>query len=477
MLVRKIDNSELIEQIRNDKLLKKREFLNNYITYRRGFGIIDRNGQFKSNYGFMLGDSILDRHIEGTQGVAIRNNKVSKYLCFDIDCKPSLKKAKEQAKNIIDVLLNKYDIPSNSIILSYSGNKGYHIDLLFSTPIRIGAIALFMDIVLSNSEMVEGVHIDKRGGNHQLLKLPLGIHQSSKNYCAIVPLDFSEMYDVDYVPVPCLLEPKVLLDIVEKSKTIKPKKATVTTGTVATKTKTPKTTALHKSSIGQLEKILEEQRLLVRGTRNGSEFLLALYGNTQGMDKEETTELIDNILSNTPSELFNDDISHKKRMKMAIETIDNVYENNLRLYGKTKNKVKILDGEIRIIFENCKTINEMNVALIHLINSKKYGGTYYVSGESLAEETDLKRNAVIKINDKLIENNLIEKTSKGGISDGVKIANTYKCNIEKMGKKNSEKHFDVDVSSTTTIQNISKELFTNSEIRLLTTRRVFENFR
>lgn len=154
MLLNRIDNTDLCEQIRHDKLLKKREFLNNYITYRKIFGIMRSDGTYYTTKAFTLGDNILDRHINGIQSLAIKNNKVSKYLCFDIDCKANLKKAKEQSINIIKVLINKFNIPSNAIILSYSGNKGYHIDLLFNMPIRIGAIDLFMDIVLSNSEKV-----------------------------------------------------------------------------------------------------------------------------------------------------------------------------------------------------------------------------------------------------------------------------------------------------------------------------------
>lgn len=464
-----------LEIAEGDVLLsRKLDFLNSYITNRKGYAKQKINGDYTtlSTKNIVL-DYTLVKHLQGKETIAIKNNMVTKFVTFDIDCKESLTKAKRQARKIIDVLLNKFDIPYGAIVVSYSGNKGYHIDLLFDTPVRVGAAESFMKIVLALTEEVEGVHIDRRGGTRHAVKLPLGTHKVTKNYCNIVATDFSKDYDENYVPTPYYLDGNIVYNAIHEFKAeINRKKAK--------KVKSNnKTIALHPPKVTELEDILKEKRLLTRGTRNSVTYLLALHGNTKGMTEKETVELISEILSNTSEELFNTKLSHRQRVNMAKETVKQVFEENSILYQKTETKVNITDTEIKVIFENCKTINEMNVALLHLINSKKYKGTYFLSGEAIAEATEIKRNAVIKIHDKLIEKGLITRVSKGGIVDEIKKANVYKCNVPEMiGNKNSEKHTIVNVSEVAIlIQNISKELFTTKEIKTFVSRRTYEYFK
>ena len=471
-----------LEIAQGDEILsRKLEFLNSYITNRSGYAKQNSKGTYTtlSSKNKLL-DYTIVKHLQGKESIAIKNNMVTKFITFDVDCKEDLNKARGQAKKIIEVLLNKFNIPYGAIVVSYSGNKGYHIDLLFNTPIKIAVAESFMKIVLALTEEVEGVHIDRRGGTQQAVKLPLGTHKVTGNFCNIVATDFSKDYDKNYIPTPCCVDENIIYNAIHEVKADFNKKTEDKKVEKVKKSKSnAKTIALYQAKVPELETIIKENRLLTRGTRNAVTFLLALYGNTKGMSEKETVELISKVLSNTPSELFNDKWSHSQRVKMAEKTVKQVFEENSKLYQKAENTVKVSDAEVRVILEECKTINEMNVALLHLINSKKYKGVYYLSGDNIAESTDIKRRQVIRIHDKLIEKRLITKVYKGGIVEDNKKANTYKCNISEMVEKNnSEKHITIEVSTKVAhqIQNISNKLFTTKEIKTFVSRRTYEHF-
>lgn len=77
-------------------------------------------------------------------------------------------------------------VPEESILCSYSGNKGFHIDLFLVEMLDKTIINEFYKLILSKTKLSEKI-VELRGGNGQGVKLPLGInfknHDGMNNFC------------------------------------------------------------------------------------------------------------------------------------------------------------------------------------------------------------------------------------------------------------------------------------------------------
>lgn len=122
---------------------KALEVLNTYITYRKKYII-------QKEYGYntvfcTIADYNIKSHIKGIQTYGIFVDKISKFLTFDIDLKVE-NQEKEQYKKwvlykVIDCL--EQERLSDYLNISFSGNKGYHIDFIFDKPIKTDILQEF----------------------------------------------------------------------------------------------------------------------------------------------------------------------------------------------------------------------------------------------------------------------------------------------------------------------------------------------
>ena len=174
-------------------------------------------------------------------------------------------------------------------------------------------------------------------------------------------------------------------------------------------------------------------------------YLVALWCNTNKMDKDIALEKLYRIIENTPEELFNDKTSFEWKYKECKNVIEKVYLNNLVLFDCKKVG---LNKDILIwVMENCKTLKQMNIFLCHIFHCLKWGnseGIYFLSENRICDYTNTKkRDTVINLNKQLIELGILEVVKKGGYIDlknGIKkgIATTYKLTIPQNIKNDIE---------------------------------------
>lgn len=143
---------------------------------------------------FPLDDTAFNRHLSGRNPLAIfARGTHSRYFGFDVDTKEM---AVHHALRIIHALQDE-GIPKRYIHVSFSGGKGYHIELftnkhvLFEHWVAFGAYIL--DAAGLNGEAIE---FRPNKGNSHAWKLPLTFHHKTGNFAAFCDIDTLEPLEI-----------------------------------------------------------------------------------------------------------------------------------------------------------------------------------------------------------------------------------------------------------------------------------------
>lgn len=116
----------------------------------------------------------------------------SKVLGLDIDMPGSDSKAKF-ALRVLYHTVTKY-LPPKAIVCSFSGNKGYHLDIFFAEAVPKEKLEAFYHKILEETGYGKN-EIEARGTGEQGYKLPLGYHQKTGGYCYLCNSDSEPLQD------------------------------------------------------------------------------------------------------------------------------------------------------------------------------------------------------------------------------------------------------------------------------------------
>lgn len=198
-------NKELLELIKDLYLL---DFNTKALTsYEDEFGnvgyrtmkILGKDGKVKFNVS-----EALVRHLNGESILGVFANEVpeySKFICFDIDSTEIT-----FLYTLMETLITDFKVKKENLLISYSGNKGYHLDLFFKKDTEnrypntiniqifyLNAMQKVQEKLLENKNVELENEITKiieyRPTSKQGCKLPLGVHFKTGNYCNIYNLD------------------------------------------------------------------------------------------------------------------------------------------------------------------------------------------------------------------------------------------------------------------------------------------------
>lgn len=136
-----------------------------------------------------------------TLGIYQLKENTVKWLCLDID----LKKNKEASLQIIQrVTLDAAKIFKTlavPFLVETSGSKGYHIWVFFSEPVQAKFAKSLGVYVRNNVELPDEVGIEvfpkqtESDNFGNLIKLPLGYHKKTRNFCGFVNNKFEQRSD------------------------------------------------------------------------------------------------------------------------------------------------------------------------------------------------------------------------------------------------------------------------------------------
>lgn len=360
------------------------EFLSDfYITVRSKYLIYKLDGkkinpitvkENKDKNIYKLHNGLLKQHVKQRKTLGIFFPNIgTRLIGLDLD------------SDNIDHLESVYNaviqyIPEECILVTFSGNKGYHIDIFSEDIISRDIVKRFYQLILNDAELTDK-QLELRGANNQGYKLPFGIHQLTQNYCypcnkfgvEIIKLDEliksrrkSKIDNfIDAVNINCnsnkvidILSNQDKIDFEEIQNTVKPLENYKN---------------LNSEWIASLEEIYRTGFKGV-GMRNNYTFKVALYVKCiLGLDENETLKEMLSWMDRCSG--YKDP---KCTFKCDIEnTVKRIFKNDMKLVVAAK-EIKISRVEIKEILSVLGKTKLQTQALRRLyymffLHSKAYG--------------------------------------------------------------------------------------------------------
>jgi hypothetical protein len=493
-----------------------------YIEWNHKKGTYGRITYYKDNlYGKSTGppltDSIVKKHIDCIQTIGVyarymKGIEDSKFICFDVDIGQKDKTDKQEKKNNMEKAkwvtykivhtMQEIGIDDDFIHISFSGGKGYHIEIFFDSPIEVSLLQKFYKYILNQEDLNEkkdliigednyGI-VEFRPTNKLGVKLPLGINFNNKtdknNYCYFCdyskslrrikdPLHITKIKKMDNILFRLILDK--IFDIKEE-KQVSTKNITDYKETKEAHNPLPQydQNVDEKITIEAIQDLIETG-LTRTGTRWKSLINIAKYYKHLEVSREDCKEWITEWMNQQDKNCYTTKWTYV--LKDINNIIEYVYTHEFNLVGGVKT-VRITYAEIKEILK-AKSKNEKLVLYSMLIHSKRYArksGVFYFPYSLMMLATSLTRMTLIKIVNNLAENNFIEIVSRNTAIEHkfMKEPNKYRVTlnvIEVVEVDDKSFEFTEGDNYLESFNNCIINSFENKEIKQLCGRRFYED--
>ncbi|ASR46824.1 hypothetical protein B4V02_09095 [Paenibacillus kribbensis] len=440
-----------------------------YLVQFRGGYYTTRNDRSKP-----LRKYLLKEHLEGKRTVGtFAGQYFTKFLTFDIDYRNqdvARWVTYKIAKSLDDTGVREYAI-------SFSGNKGYHVDIFLDKAISIDAARRFFDLVvkLSEVDVVEGGEVEFRPSGLQGVKLPLGTHQKTGNYCGFCEVsdglrvkspEESEAYFLALKKADHML----ILGAFDDDTAYDSRDASDMEEAVA---RHKPLETYDQSESYTLSRAAERYHngLTGPGQRHKSFLLLAQLFNHNGVDKTEAYTAITDWFAWQNADFYDSDAEFCACDLQ--ECVDYVYEKNLTLTIEQRD-LTVAFGEIDGIMRKCPQKNQKALAYALLVHSKRWGGgggTFYMTYAQMGATAGTDERTARRQVDKLQELGVIEIVHRDQRRKGTykKKPNVYRMTLESGGR-------EYGVGGDLDINECLAFFYTEVELRRLLPRRQFQSF-
>lgn len=419
--------------------------------------------------------------------IGVFSGKVfTKFICFDVD---TGEESKNDTRYLVGVLNQDYGIDLKDIHVSYSGKKGYHIELFFGGGLESELLTLeFAESFYKSVIETCNFNPDKvefRPTNNQGVKIPLGIHQLSKNKCCFVDnitleplpdeyiLGIEKLDSVEFTNKYGLDHEETLLSY-EESKAHE-------FDCLMHRQNTEETDLI--GHIKNIELILADNSLIEPRTRHKYTYLIPMYLRGNGYAQNETESILNSIMMNTIKEKPGYIKTDIKTIQSEIKRLtEYVYKNNKQLVQPIRD-IEITKDEMDYIL-TFKEWHIKQLLLSMMIHSKRYStgnGIFYMTYETMARMGNTNnRNSLKKYIDKLCESDVIEVVAKNVVDsirskqEGriIKVPNKYR--IKKCFNNDSAKVIIKADTQEIELKQILIELYDLRELKTRLNRRQYE---
>ncbi|WP_418230877.1 TOTE conflict system archaeo-eukaryotic primase domain-containing protein [Butyricicoccus sp.] len=172
-----------LEKVTLDALTRKMSEL--YVSYRKQYVLSKPDGSIfipkrKGDVPCVLTDRVLFNHLCQKYAIAVfAGPRTSKFLCFDVD------DGSADTVQAIIGCLTKFGFPKERIYVSFSGGKGYHVEMFFNRLVYTNRLYALYSTVISQSHL-DPRKVEFRPLPGNAIKLPLSIHGKTGNVCWFV---------------------------------------------------------------------------------------------------------------------------------------------------------------------------------------------------------------------------------------------------------------------------------------------------
>jgi len=477
-----------IENELRDKLVAKINEI--YIGYRKKFLIMYPTGEYKTVTENNLSDGYIKRHLNGKQTIGVfAGSQFSKFICFDVDVKD-----KELAKHTtyrVYHSLSELGIPEEKIYISYSGSKGYHIEIFFDKLINNKDINQFYLMVLNNADLlnIDYGDVELRPLEKNGVKIPLGTHFKTGNTCWYVNYGngLQPIKDYKYLLTIEQLDSEYFYAILNKLNDSIDLTDNQINEFENIKEK-HKPLDIYKQNIDEdytydaIEKLIQTG-LLMQGSRHNSLLKISKYLKYNGYSIEDNKSLLIKWMSNQDKSLYT--TSWEDCLKDIDSIVDWIYENNCLLTIRNFD-ISVHNKEIEQIM-NIKGKNEKLLLYSMLIHSKRYStkdNIFYMTYTQMEEVTGLDRRTTIRLIKKLEENDIIKVTRSNIVKYNKKLSkptsesNRYKINLLSDKNNINDKEFKVcDRNCTGCFYVCLCNMYSNNELKNMFSRDQYDNIK
>lgn len=475
---------EVIKKLSDLYIIQRGHYL---IQYKEGYGQY-KTGQLNKSgkRAKALADWQFEKHLNGDFTVGTFGGKLkSKFMTFDVDFPSGLEMAKWITYKIAKTL---DDLGIHTYYISFSGNKGYHIDLFFKDLILIDHAQQFFNYVVKRSGVLHfsdtGNKVEFRVTDKLGVKIPLGTHQKTDNYCGFCNVEdglkvMNKEQSEKYLFTIEKMKSETILNIIQAED--------VDDIETAEMVKTEDAISPHKplknydqSEDYSIDRAIDllQNGLKFKGSRNNSLFLIGLYLKYQGLDLEQCKLELNNWMERQNPELYSTPL--KQCYKEIDAMINNMFSKNYNLSAGNKDLTVTLD-EIKWIMENCPEKNQKLITYAMLIHSKRHAnmeGVFYFPFKDIEATTGLDDNTVHRQVNKLQELNVIEIKDRNRIQKGKglqkKLPNLYRLNLGQNDLSRNESKVYM-TQKQNDIEMCLKFFFTDKELKKMLPRRQFES--
>jgi biotin operon repressor len=467
-----------------------------YILVRKKYLILDNKGQYYTNTynpkdkkAIPLMDFHVKQHLQGKKTIGVfAGQYYTKFVCFDVDIN-NKQSAKMAVYKLIDTLQD-IGISLDYIYTSYSGNKGYHVEIFFDNPVFNDAVKQFYLLVLNAAGLlnIDDGKIELRPTDTQGVKIPLGCNFKNKDWktqeCWFCDYEkgLELIKDYEYILSIKQMPKQDFYNILNKlNDSISDENDVANLEDTLTDYKplqTYKQNIDKTATIESIEKLINEG-LKIPGTRHNSLFTIARYYKYIGHDREQTESLLIDWLKKQDKNLYKtkwDDC-----LKDIAEIVKDVYTRGYTL--TIRRDISVNEAEMQIILKT-KGKNKKLLLYAMLIHSKRYAnknGVFFMSFKQMSELTGIKsRTTLIKTVNDLEKEGVIEIVQRNTFSgkENEKAVNKYrvKISVNEIGKGN--KTFNVcDRNCTCCVNAAICHMFEDRVIQLNVSRREYEMIR
>lgn len=436
--------------------------------------------------------SILDwqffKHLEGKLTVGTFGGKImTKFITFDVDFKHN----PELAQWITYVISNQLDQKGlHNYYISFSGGKGYHIDLFFDEPIQINHAKKLFNYILDEADIrqyfING-DVEFRPTNTQGVKIPLGFHQKTGNYCGFCSVENSlqvmtKEESEEYIFTIQKTSKQFVMDMIGAAESeIKNAKKEIPKAENAISSHKP-LASYDQSEDYSIDFAIDIflNGLKAQGSRHKMTLLVGMYLKCQGFEQEQCKRELYDWMN------WQDKNTYTTSLEDCYKDINqiarDIYEKNYNLRASNKD-LTVTYEEMKWIIENCREKNQKLITYAMLIHSKRHAdanGIFHMTYDLMMEATGLYDQAVKQQVNKLEKLGVIEIVERNRIPKGKgltkKLPNLYRMNVNSKVEQSSiesEKVFTTDKLNN--IEVCMAFYFTDKELKKLLPRRQFES--
>lgn len=456
-----------------------------YVMYRGKYLLQSKDGQGYITVKKQLVDWQVEQHIKQSITLGVFAGKTyNKFMCFDIDCK---ERSRKVTYELIDCLKNNYGISDNQILVSFSGSKGYHVELFFENAIPVIELKRFYAMVITNIG-ADHTEVEFRNTYNQAVKLPLSINRKTGQRCYLVDTLYlnevadTYLFEVQQIDTEFFLEQ--LNDFWDENVQPTNKALTLDHG-VAEQFEQTASEMKHYVSVDYETRAIDminEKRLLYPSSRHHSTLLLGAYYKGLGYELVECRQMVSEILENTwhtARYLYSKDTTLELIDSETRRILQIVYEKGYQFGQQVQKPIKVNKSDILSILQPDKlALRQLLFTMI--CHSKRFSandGQFYMTYKQMSEMGNTDNNKrlasyITELSDQgyieIVRRN--ERKEKSYLSQ----PNVYRIKIDQTAIDDDVRYVELTDITTDDFSRVVQQLLTKAEIKQHFTRHLIK---